>query len=162
MGNPDRAYLADCPTLLHYDKTYGEGVGASWIYGQVLALFGASSCKDEGMAKGIWLFAESFANEAKGYKLSELMLFFARYHAGKYDGSYTSFDTKRIGNCFFNHFVKERNFELEKIHRDECQKEMEERRFTPPESYTSWSWYQELKKRAELGDIRAKEALIHG
>ena len=154
--------MADCPTLLHYDKTYGEGVGARWIYGQVLALFGVSSCKDEGVARGIWLFAESFANEAKGYKLSELMLFFARYHAGKYDSSFSSFDTKRIGNCFFSQFVKERNFELERIHREQEQKKVEERRFTPPEGHTSWSWYQELKKRAENGDELAKQALSHG
>lgn len=84
------------------------------------------------------------------------MLFFARYKAGKYDNSYASFDTKRIGNAFFSEFTKERNRELDKITRERAQREIEERRFTPPDGYTSWSWYKELQKRASEGDSEAK------
>lgn len=47
-----------------------------WIYAQVLALFGSSSCKDEGVAQGIGIFAQTFASSVQIYKLSELMLFF--------------------------------------------------------------------------------------
>ena len=83
------------------------------------------------------------------------MLFFARYKAGKYDNSYSSFDAKRIGNAFFSEFTKERNRELDKIHREKAQKEIEKRRFTPPEGYTSWTWYKELKRRASEGDKEA-------
>ena len=159
LSNPDKAYLADCPTLLHYDKVYGEGKSVQWIHAQVLALFGSSNCKDVEVAKGIRLFAESFAYSVKGYKLSELMLFFARYKAGQYDDSYSSFDAKRIGNAFFFRFVKERNLELDRINREKERECIEERRFIPPAGYTSWSWYQELKKRAENGDNKAKTML---
>lgn len=89
------------------------------------------------------------------------MLFFARYKAGKYDNSYASFDAKRIGNAFFSEFIKERNRELDRITREQVQSEIEERRFTPPEGYTSFSWYQELKRRASEGDTEAIRILTN-
>lgn len=153
--------MADCPTLVAYEQIYGEGVSADWIRIQVLTLFGASNCKDIGVADGIKLFAQSFAQEVKTYKLSELMLFFARYKAGKYDNSYASFDARRIGNAFFNEFRKERNNELDKINRERMQKEIEERRFTPPQGYSSYSWYQELKRRADECDEEAIKILTN-
>jgi hypothetical protein len=89
------------------------------------------------------------------------MLFFARYKAGKYDNSYASFDARRIGNAFFNEFRKERNNELDKINRERMQKEIEERRFTPPQGYSSYSWYQELRRRADEGDEEAIKILTN-
>lgn len=87
------------------------------------------------------------------------MLFFARYKAGKYDNSFASFDAKRIGNAFFTEFIKERNRELDRINRERTQEEIEQRRFTPPEGYTSFSWYNELKRRAASGDQEAIDIL---
>ena len=87
------------------------------------------------------------------------MLFFARYKAGKYDNSYSTFDAKRIGNAFFHEFVKERNNELDRITREKTQHDIEERRFIPPVGYTSFSWYQELKRRAAEGDEDAMKIL---
>lgn len=155
LSHPDKAYQAECPTLAAYEHIYGDGLSADWIRLQVLTLYGASNCKDVGIADGIKLFAEAFAQEVKAYKLSELMLFFARYKAGKYDNSYASFDAKRIGNVFFTEFVKERNYELDKINREKMKEEIENRRFTPPEGYTSFSWYQEIKRRAAQGDVES-------
>ena len=153
--------MAECPTLVSYAKTYGEDCPSDWIYLQVLALYGSSGNKEKGVADGIRLFAQAFAQEVKTYKLSELMLFFARYKAGKYDNSYSSFDAKRIGNAFFSEFVKERNIELDRITRERTQQEIENRRFTPPEGYTSLSWYQELKRRASDGDVEAMRIINH-
>lgn len=161
IANVEKAYKADCPTLCDYEKLYGEGVSSEWIRLQILALYGSSSCKDIGIADGIKLFASSFAYEVQNFKLSELMLFFARYKAGKYDNSYNSFDTKRIGNAFFSDFLKERSFELDKIFRKEQQEEIEKRKFIPPSGYNSLSWYKELKKRASEGEIEAI-SLING
>ena len=153
--------MAECPTMLAYEKLYGEGVSADWVYMQVLALYGSSGNKDKAVSDGILLFAQAFAQEVKTYKLSELMLFFARYKAGRYDNSYASFDAKRIGNAFFHEFIRERNNELDKITKEQTQKEIEERRFTPPEGHTSFSWYQELKRRASNGDVEAIKILNH-
>lgn len=74
--NPEKAYFSNCPTIQKYDEVYGEGNAEMWIYAQVLALFGSSSCKDEGVAQGIGIFAQTFASSVQIYKLSELMLFF--------------------------------------------------------------------------------------
>ena len=159
LSNPDKAYTADCPTLHHIDAMYGESMSAKWVHAQVLALFGASSCKDEEIAKGISVFSKAFAGEVRNFKISEIMLFFARYQAGKYDDSYASFDLKRIGSAFWTKFLKERNYELDRIQRELNKEESDRNRFTPPEGYTSWSWYQELKLRAEKGDKDAQNLL---
>lgn len=161
LSNPDKAYLANCPTLIDYGKLYGNNCPSDWIYIQVLALYGSSGNKDKGIADGIRLFAQSFAQEVKTYKLSELMLFFARYKAGKYDNSYASFDAKRIGNAFFYEFIKERNRELDRICREQMQSEIENRRFIPPEGHSSLSWYNELKRRAASGDTEAINILAN-
>lgn len=153
--NAEKAYKADVPYLIHIENTYGRAYATMWIRAHVLALFGSSSCKDEEIANGIKLFAETFTSQTKGFKLSELMLFFARYKAGRYDNSYSAFDARRIGNAFFKEFLPERNRELDKIVREEEQMKIEKRSFTPPPGYSSLSWYEELKKRAAKGDQEA-------
>lgn len=157
--NPARAYLADCPTLGQYGELYGHDYPGDWIYLQILALYGASTNREKAVSDGIYLFSTAFAAEVRQYKLSELMLFFARYKAGKYDNSYASFDAKRIGNAFFKEFLKERVHEIDKAERARVQKEIEDRRFTPPEGHSSYSWYMELKRRADQGDMEAAKQL---
>lgn len=157
--NPERAFCAACPTLLQYGMMFGTSAPTKWIHAQILALFGASSSADRGMADGIPIFAASFAREAGAYKLTELMLFFARYKAGRYDNSYHTFDTRRIGNAFFKEFLPARQIELDRIAKQEEQRKIEERSFTPPEGYSSWTWYQHLKERAAKGDPEAIKQL---
>lgn len=147
--------MSDCPTMMQYDAVYGQGSSEFWIEVQMSGVFGASSSKEKGVADGIRIFCQSFAAETKGFKLSELMLFFARYKAGRYDNSYASFDARRIGNAFFKEFVPERNRELDTINRRMIQEEIERRRFIPPQGHSSLSWYRELKQRAESGDEEA-------
>lgn len=159
--NPERAYLSDCPSVKQYSLTFGEKVAEKWIYMQIMALYGSSSNTDRGVADGIRLFAASFAKETAPYKLSELMLFFARYKAGRYDNSYYSFDTRRIGNAFFKEFLPERQRELDRITKEEEQRRIESRRFIPPPGYTSLSWYNHLKERASQEDQEAITLLTH-
>ena len=151
LSNPDKAYAASCPTLAAYDRLYGEGCAEDWVCMQITVLFAASSSREKGLADGIRLFSSAFAAEVRQYKLSELMLFFARYKSGKYDNSYASFDAKE--------FLKERVHEIDRVERARVQQEIEDRRFTPPEGYTSFSWYQELKRRAAQGDTEAAAQL---
>lgn len=158
-SNAELAYNAVCPTLWCYSSIYGEKVAERWLYMQIMALYGASSNHDKGIIDGIQLFAASFLSQVKAFKLSEMMLFFARYKAGRYDNSYYSFDTRRIGNAFFKEFLPERQIELDRINKQEEQRKIEERAFTPPKGHTSLSWYQELKRRAEQGDNEAKQQL---
>lgn len=89
------------------------------------------------------------------------MLFFARYKAGRYDNSYSTFDTRRIGNAFFREFLPARQIELDRIIKQEKNQRIETQRFTPPQGYTSLSWYQELRQRADNGDTEALHLLTH-
>lgn len=159
MGNVEKAYTSETPCLIHIERMHGADSMVHWIKGQILALFGSSTSDDKGISEGISLFAQSFAMQVKGFKLTELMLFFARYKSGKYDNSFTKFDARRIGNAFFKEFIPERNMELDRINSKRIQHEIEKRRFTPPEGYTSLSWYEELKKRAENCDEEAKRMI---
>lgn len=159
LNNIERAYKAECPTIFDYVEKFGIEYAAMWIRSQVMALYGSSSNREKGIADGIKLFCDSFTAQVKGFKLSELMLFFARYKAGKYDNSFASFDARRIGNAFFKEFIPERNMELDSINRKTIQDEIERRRFIPPQGYTSLSWYNELRKRAESGDEEAIKIL---
>lgn len=152
MSNADAAYMAEVPTLGELDTLYGPGASAVWIYHQIATLFGASSSNDAGRVDGIGIFAENFAREARGYKLSEMMLFFGRYKAGLYDDSYVSFDTRRIGNAFFHGFLPQRRLELERVERIAQQDRAEKRRNLPegysiPEGYNPYTWYAEQCRR---------------
>lgn len=159
IANPDKAYTSDTPTMNDCFDAFGEPEAALWINAQITALYGTSSNRDSGVVDGISIFSHSFAAEVRRFKLTELMLFFARYKAGKYDNSYASFDARRIGNAFFKEFLPERNRELDRITRELEQKRIEQRRFTPPEGYTSLSYYQEIKRRAAMGEPEAIKIL---
>lgn len=159
INHAERAYQAACPTVSDYSEKFGIEYASLWIHAHILALYGSSSNRDKNVADGIKLFCDSFAAQVKGYKLSELMLFFARYKSGRYDNSYSSFDARRIGNAFFKEFLPERNRELDAISRHAEQMRIEQRRFVPPQGYSSLSWYNELKRRAALGDEAAIKKL---
>lgn len=159
MNNAEKAYNAECPTIFDYAEKFGAEYAAMWIRTQVMALYGSSSNREKGVADGIKLFCDSFTAQVKGFKLSELMLFFGRYKAGRYDNSFASFDARRIGNAFFKEFIPERNNELDRINNRKVQEEIERRRFTPPLGHSSLSWYMELKCRAESGDEEAIKCL---
>lgn len=159
LGNVEKAYTSETPCLIHIERMHGTDNMVHWVKGQILALFGSSTSDDKGIADGLSLFSQSFAMQVKGFKLTELMLFFARYKSGKYDNSFTKFDARRIGNAFFKEFIPERNIELDRINSKRIQQEIEERRFTPPEGYTSLRWYEKLKKRAAGGDEEAKRMI---
>lgn len=155
--HPAKAYAAPCPVLGDMDGLYGTGTAANWIDLQVSALFGASSKTDKALADSIGIFADTFAAEVRTYKLSELMLFFARYKAGVYDNSYATFDTRRIGNAFFKEFLPQRAQELAAIERktqtDEYLKSRElPEGYVVPEGYNPYTWYQE---RVRLGEIKS-------
>lgn len=154
-SNIEKAYLSDTPTLGSYSDCFGFENAKKWIHSQVLALYGMSGNKDEGVAEGLSFFSSSFASQTMNYKLSELMLFFSRYKSGKYDNSYASFDTKRIGNAFFFEFVKERKYEIDLIERKKIIERIDENY----RNSVTYEEYLEIKKQAENGDTEAQRRL---
>lgn len=153
---------------MDYDTAYGQGEAANWIDIQVSALFGASSKADKTLADSIGIFANTFAAAVRTYKLSELMLFFARYKAGMYDNSYATFDTRRIGNAFFKEFVPQRAAELAAIEQNRATEAYLKSRELPegyamPEDHNPDSYYRErvrLGKVPEYGNLKRVQAWI--
>lgn len=164
LSNPDKAYMADSPTLMGLNKKFnasqdGKTPASAWIATHLFKLFESSSSKNDNIAKSIISFAEAFANDAAQFKLTELMIFFARYQAGRYGQDQYAFDPRRIGNVFRREFLPDRNAELARLHRKSEQDRIEQERFETPEGYTSQQLYQLLKKKAEEGDSKAAELI---
>lgn len=153
-ANVTRSYTAQCPTLQQYADRFGQQFAADWIQIQMLALYGSSSNMSKGIADGIPLFCASFAAEAGRYKLPELMVFFARYKAGRYDKGFSSFDCRRIGNAFFREFLPDRTEELYRIELgrqrqlrlDEEQNTARSNQQQIPEGYNSFTWFLHCKR----------------
>lgn len=45
LQNPEKAYMADCPSLMQYDALYGHGSSEYWIDIQVSGIFGAPTAR---------------------------------------------------------------------------------------------------------------------
>jgi hypothetical protein len=154
--SPRKAYGADVPSLVNTNKVYGPGVAQHWLQTQITGLFLLSPSSDAKAAERAGAFAEVFYPEVRAFKLSELMLFFARYAAGKYDKSFTLFSPHRIGNAFFTEFLPDRKQELQAFEHDkeEANREAERRKYQEelkriPEGYTPYTWWKEQKLRKE-------------
>lgn len=160
VRQPERVYAARLrPTLSALAERLGPEGAAAWVAAQLAQVFVDTSSRTADAAEAIESFSRTFAAEAAPYSLPELLLFFGRYRAGRYDSGYAAFDTRRIGLAFHREFLPERRLELARACRAAEQAEIEARRFTPPEGHTSLSWYRLLKARAAAGDASAEAAL---
>lgn len=113
MQMPQRAYTASCPLLCQLDELYGPGCAEEWTATQIIELLMTSNVKPtEQIWESIRTFTASFAVTARAFRLTELMLFFARYKGGLYDSSFVAFDVRRIGYSFFHEFLPQRRREL--------------------------------------------------
>lgn len=111
-----RAYEWECPMLGELDTLFRPGCAREWADEHITALYLSSASRDKGVAAStIGPFAASFAASCAPYKLSEMMLFFARYKCGIYDHSFASFDARRIGTAFRTEFLPDRARELAAI-----------------------------------------------
>ena len=85
----DKVYLRECAALGALNTLYDNaGAAQSWLEIQITGMFLSSASDNEVLTEGIRLFVDNFTAIASSYKLTELMLFFSRYKAGRYDNSY--------------------------------------------------------------------------
>lgn len=100
--------------MLQLEETFGDGFGAAMINLQLTSLFGTSASTDPTIGQAIGLFAPDFAASLMGEKSTVVMLFFARYRAGRYDSSFAKFDLRRIGNAYWSEFLPDWRREIGK------------------------------------------------
>lgn len=105
-ADPERVHLRPCPRLKALGELYGRTAPEMWMDRQLTALFLLSASKDSTSAiRQSAITASSFAATVGGYKLTELMLFFARYRAGLYSRSYSAFDLRQMCMAFHHEFA---------------------------------------------------------
>ena len=111
-----RAYLWVCPTVGALAPLFGPRCPVMWLDEQVTHLFLTSQSRDASAAAAqIEAFVSSFVGTVAEFKLTEVMLFLARYKAGVYGRSFAAFDVRNVGQTFHHEFVQQRRQELQAI-----------------------------------------------
>lgn len=111
-----RAYLWVCPTVGALAPLFGPRCPVMWLDEQVTHLFLTSQSRDASAAAAqIEAFVGSFVGTVAEFKLTEVMLFLARYKAGVYGRSFAAFDVRNVGQTFHHEFVQQRRQELQAI-----------------------------------------------
>ena len=157
-NNINRAFNSDTPTLELISAAYGRHNALNWINVQINSIDLYTQVKNDLNEYARNEMSELILSHYGFLKLPEFMLFVVRFKLGIYGRFYGSFDPLYLCEAL-KKFRVDRNAELERIRIRNTQRAIEERASQIPEGYTSWAWYQEVKKRAEAGDIEAIELL---
>lgn len=156
------AYFERWPTLHRLNDIYGKGTAILWMRKRFTALYVSSASKDPTLTNAINKRADAFCAEVfDRYKISELLLFFQRFEAGRYYNKYsaTTFDPAKIGAAFFQKFVPERTADIERIEREKQIREDEESATKPKQQGRSYQQYCDTLRQAKAGDMDAIKRL---
>lgn len=156
VNNLEVAYLSDTPTVGLLAEAYGWDRAVFWLKAQLLSLDRyngtARDCELDVIGETAALFARNYSH----IRLTEIMLFLARFKLGIYGKFYGGFDPIALGEAFRKH-LQGRAQEVAQIERRRTR--TCEEAFVPPPGYSSLTWYQEVKRRAATGDHEAIELL---
>lgn len=126
LSDIEKAYSEKSPTLSELERMYGYGSSALWVKTQLLTIDFATSTKEGADENALNEFSSLFVRQYHYTKLTEFILFIARFKLGRYGKFYGYFDTTAIGEAF-RKFLRERSDELDVIIRKRNNREMEER-----------------------------------
>ena len=117
LANPDKAYSEKSPAIGDLGRMYhAEEAPALWVEAQLMTLDFASQTKEGADMQALTEFSRLFAAQYPGIKLTEFLLFVARFKLGRYGKFYGYFDTLTIGEAF-RKFLRERGDELDVLER---------------------------------------------
>lgn len=154
-----KAYSDKSPTFADINAMYGAGTASLWLETQITGLDFTSQTKESGDVKAIEEFSRLFVRHYSWVKITEFLLFIARYKLGIYGKFYGYFDVISIGDAF-KKFIKDRNFEFGKVQSEASTAvAMSQKQVEIPPGYTSISWYEELQRRAVFGDEESKQII---
>lgn len=112
-GNIDRCFLADYPTLAEVRNAYGTSAAQMWLVPQLINLSEFCGCREKFTEDQLENCADIIAQTHYDLKVSELMLFFFRFKAGRYGRFYGSVDPMVITTALWQ-FRDERSRALSK------------------------------------------------
>lgn len=126
LADLDKAYSEKSPTLSDLERMYGDGSSVLWAKTQLLTIDFASVTKESADENALNEFSNLFVRQYHYIKLTEFILFVARFKLGRYGKFYGYFDTITIGEAF-RKFLKERSDELDIIIRKRNNQAQEQR-----------------------------------
>ena len=120
-------YLGDYPTLGLLRTAYGKEASTMWLIPQIYNLSEYCGVKNKLEGTPLEECASIIANYYNYLKVSELMLFFYRFKAGKYGRFYGNVDPMIITSSL-QLFCRDRNEFWAKYYSEQRDKEIEESR----------------------------------
>ena len=135
--NTEAAVMGDYPTLMDICVAYGNNFSTEWLIPLIdnLALY--TGVKNLNGSQELEL-ARIIAIEYRHLKITEILLFFARFKAGRYGRFYVTVDPMVI-TCALRDFMRERNELISYYERE--QKEREE----SMQPKITWEEYCQMK-----------------
>lgn len=106
--NRDLCFFGKFPTLATINRNYGENTARTWLVPQIRDLSEFCGCKGKISDDQMRQCATIIAQKYYYLKVSELMLFFYDFKAGKYGKFYGNVDPMVI-TCSLRDFIKDRN-----------------------------------------------------
>lgn len=86
---PVRACSGVAPSLVRMDRTYGNGSAETWLYDVLQATFAMLGVNEDKLSKPQILdLASTIASQYRNIKVTEVLLFLARFKSGKYGRFY--------------------------------------------------------------------------
>lgn len=122
---PDICYFGGAPMLAELNMTYGANTAVAWLLPQLYNLSEYSGCKEKMSTRQAEDCAFAIADEFYGLSVTELMLFFKRFKAGRYGKFYGSVDPLTITTALREKFLPERAAAIDK-HEEEMRKRQRE------------------------------------
>lgn len=133
-GDSDMCFFGEYPTLAVLRRDYGKNAPLAWLVPQLTDLAVYCGSRDKLSKEQYKQCAFVIATEFYYLKVSELMLFFHRFKAGRYGRFYGSVDPLVI-TISLREFIKERAVAHERHDQEERERrEKEYRRNHPPMS----------------------------
>ncbi len=135
-ADSNECYFGDYPTLGLIRTAYGNNAPSAWIVPHLFNLTTFCGCRDKFTEEQYEELAYVISSEFSYLKVSELMLFFHRFKAGRYGRFYGSIDPMVITTSIYE-FIRERSNAIEQRDREEASRQIEEGR----KNSISWEEY---------------------
>lgn len=126
LSSPEKAYSDKSPAIGDLGRMYHAEAPALWVETQLQTLDFASQTKESADQSALTEFSALFAAQYPGIKLTEFLLFIARFKLGRYGKFYGYFDTLTVGEAF-RKFLRERADELDVLERKRLNQQWEDR-----------------------------------
>jgi hypothetical protein len=114
--NLQRCFTGQAPSLTRVKVTFGEEISENWLIAQIIDLSLFCGIKEKPDMVQVEAIARTIIANYGYLKLTELMVFFQRFKAGKHGTFYGNFDGITL-NKALNDFLKYRREKLNEYER---------------------------------------------